>query len=97
MEHSYQLRNALYELSMSFVKVDPYLRTNPIGLSFVRLVGRQKNILEILDIDVLNDTPLIDIKPYVPGFDAKTENVRSGWLEENQVKAKTMTSDRRFI
>ena len=30
-------------------------------------------------------------------FDAKTENVRSGWLEENQVKAQTMTSDRRFI
>ena len=72
-------------------------RPNPIGLSIVRLAGRQKNTLEILDIDVLNNTPLIDIKPYVPGFDAKTENVRSGWLEENQVKAQTMTSDRRFI
>jgi hypothetical protein len=46
---------------------------------------------------LLNNTPLIHIKPYAPGFDAKIENVRSGWLEENQVKAQTMTSDRRFI
>jgi len=58
---------------------------------------KTKNTLEILDIDVLNNTPLIHIKPYAPAFDAKTENVRSGWLEENQVKAQTMTSDRRFI
>ncbi|WP_394698576.1 TrmO family methyltransferase [uncultured Desulfobacter sp.] len=72
-------------------------RPNPIGLSIVRLVGRQKNTLEILDIDVLNAPPLIDMKPYVPGFDAKTKNVRSGWLEKNQVEAQTMTSDRRFI
>lgn len=72
-------------------------RPNPIGLSIVRLVARKENTLDILDIDVLNNTPLIDIKPYVAGFDAKTENVRSGWLEENQVKAQTMTSDSRFI
>lgn len=72
-------------------------RPNPIGLSIVRLVERKENTLDILDIDVLNNTPLIDIKPYVPGFDAKTENVRSGWLEENQVKAQTMSSDSRFI
>nr|WP_319393196.1 tRNA (N6-threonylcarbamoyladenosine(37)-N6)-methyltransferase TrmO [uncultured Desulfobacter sp.] len=72
-------------------------RPNPIGLSIVRLVGRKENTLDILDIDVLNNTPLIDIKPYVPGFDAKTEHVRSGWLEKNQAKAQTMTSDSRFI
>lgn len=72
-------------------------RPNPIGLSIVRLVERKENTLNILDIDVLNNTPLIDIKPYVPGFDSKTENVRSGWMEENQVKAQTMTSDSRFI
>ena len=72
-------------------------RPNPIGISIVRLVSREENILHVADIDVLNNTPLIDIKPYVPGFDAKTENVRSGWLETNQTKARTMTSDDRFI
>ncbi len=72
-------------------------RPNPIGLSIVRLVSRENNILNILDIDVLNNTPLLDIKPYVSGFDAKTTGVRAGWLEENQIKARTMTSDDRFI
>jgi len=44
-------------------------RPNPIGLSIVRLIKREGNRLSIEGIDVLNGTPLIDIKPYVPGFD----------------------------
>ena len=45
---------------------------------------------------MLNGTPLLDIKPYVPGFDIK-EVTAVGWLEKNQDKAKTLKSDDRFI
>jgi len=71
-------------------------RPNPIGLSIVRLLSRSGSILEIEDIDVLDQTPLIDIKPYVPGFDIK-EVTATGWLEKTQEKAKEMKSDSRFV
>jgi tRNA-Thr(GGU) m(6)t(6)A37 methyltransferase TsaA len=53
-------------------------RPNPIGLSIVRLLKRNKNGLIVEGIDVLDGTPLIDIKPYVPDFDIRT-NVHTGW------------------
>lgn len=55
-------------------------RPNPIGLSIVRLLDRKDHILEIEGVDVLDGTPLLDIKPYVPEFDQRTD-VRTGWLE----------------
>ena len=55
-------------------------RPNPIGLSIVRLIARHGNVLEIEGVDMLDGTPLLDIKPYVPDFDAQ-ENVRVGWYE----------------
>ncbi len=55
-------------------------RPNPIGLSIVRLIARHDNVLEIEGVDMLDGTPLLDIKPYVPDFDAR-ENVRVGWYE----------------
>ena len=55
-------------------------RPNPIGLSVVRLLRRRENILEIEGVDVLDGTPLLDIKPYVPDFDVRTET-RTGWYE----------------
>ena len=55
-------------------------RPNSIGLSIVKLENRVKNILEVSEIDVLDNTPLIDIKPYIPRFDYR-ENANNGWLE----------------
>jgi len=55
-------------------------RPNQIGLSVVRLLRREGNILIVEGIDVLDGTPLLDIKPYVPEF-AATKPVRKGWLE----------------
>jgi tRNA-Thr(GGU) m(6)t(6)A37 methyltransferase TsaA len=54
-------------------------RPNPIGISVVEILERKENILKVRPIDVLDKTPLLDIKPYVPVFDQK-ENVRVGWL-----------------
>ena len=55
-------------------------RPNPIGLSAVRLVGRDGSVLHVADVDILDDTPLLDIKPYVPAFDAHPSS-KSGWFE----------------
>ena len=71
-------------------------RPNPIGISAVRLVRIEGNILHIRDVDIVDGTPLLDIKPYVPKFDAReAENV--GWLEENVFKLSTSKDDGRFV
>lgn len=53
-------------------------RPNPIGLSVVRLIGRSGSVLEVEGVDMLDGTPLLDIKPYVPDFDIRAD-VRTGW------------------
>lgn len=60
-------------------------RPNPIGISIVRLVLRQGNNLTVEGVDVLDGTPLLDIKPYVPDFDLRTD-VRAGWYETRSKK-----------
>jgi tRNA-Thr(GGU) m(6)t(6)A37 methyltransferase TsaA len=55
-------------------------RPNPIGLSVVRLVKREGAVLYIADIDILDNTPLLEIKPYIPEFDAYP-NSRAGWFD----------------
>ncbi|MGD8451370.1 MAG: tRNA (N6-threonylcarbamoyladenosine(37)-N6)-methyltransferase TrmO [Phycisphaerae bacterium] len=55
-------------------------RPNALGLSVVRLVRREGCTLHLEDVDILDGTPLLDIKPYVGRFDTRT-NVRCGWLD----------------
>ena len=55
-------------------------RPNPIGFSVVRLEKRAGNTLHLAEMDMLDGTPLLDIKPFVPKFDHR-ENVRVGWME----------------
>lgn len=55
-------------------------RPNPIGISTVRLVARRGAVLEVASVDMLDGTPLLDIKPYVPDFDVQTD-VRAGWYD----------------
>ena len=71
-------------------------RPNPIGISVVRLVRIEENILYIQDVDVVDGTPLLDIKPYVPEFDIR-EVKKIGWLEKNVHKLSTSKDDGRFI
>ncbi|MBU0663934.1 MAG: tRNA (N6-threonylcarbamoyladenosine(37)-N6)-methyltransferase TrmO [Proteobacteria bacterium] len=70
-------------------------RPNPIGLSVIKLQKIQDNILYIENVDILDGTPLLDIKPYVPEFDDQTE-VRAGWLEEARKEVSNRKSDKRF-
>lgn len=70
-------------------------RPNPIGLSIVRLVGVEGSILRIEDLDVLDGTPVLDIKPYVPDLNPEGE-IRIGWLQGKIDRARTVRADQRF-
>lgn len=62
-------------------------RPNQIGISVVQLVKRKDNVLIVRGIDVLDGTPLLDIKPYVPEFSAAAR-VKIGWLKNKIDKRK---------
>ena len=70
-------------------------RPNPIGLSVVQLDKIEDGLLHIQAVDILDGTPLLDIKPYVPEFDAQVE-VRTGWLEKTRKTVSNRKSDDRF-
>lgn len=70
-------------------------RPNPIGISVVKLQKREGNILYIDNPDMLDGTPLLDIKPYIPDFDAYPD-ARSGWQEKHKGKVRRHKSDNRF-
>jgi len=70
-------------------------RPNGIGMSVVRLAKREGNILHILDADMLDGTPVLDIKPYFEDFDVRTDT-RRGWLpspEELDLKNRRTDQD----
>ena len=69
-------------------------RPNPIGFSVVRLVRREGNLLHLEDVDVLDGTPLLDIKPYISRFDTR-ENARCGW-QDNVDEEAARTRGRRL-
>ena len=71
-------------------------RPNPIGISVVELLEVDGNMLHIKNVDIVDGTPLLDIKPYVPEFDI--HNVKKiGWLEKNVHKLPETKDDGRFI
>jgi tRNA-Thr(GGU) m(6)t(6)A37 methyltransferase TsaA len=70
-------------------------RPNPIGLSLVKLRKVEGRILHIENVDILDGTPLLDIKPYVPEFD-KATSVKRGWLKDPGKTVSLRKSDKRF-
>ena len=56
-------------------------RPNKIGMSLVQLLEIRDNILEVEEVDILDGTPLLDIKPYIKRFDSRGD-VRSGWQDD---------------
>ena len=70
-------------------------RPNPIGLSVVKLNKIAKNRLEIENVDIIDGTPLLDIKPYVPDME-EADHIRIGWLSEHVKEIHSRKSDRRF-
>lgn len=70
-------------------------RPNPIGISVVRLIGIEGTLLCVEDVDIVDGTPLLDIKPYVPQFDSRETN-QIGWLSNRVQAAEQLKADERF-
>ncbi len=70
-------------------------RPNSIGLSIVQLDRIETGVLYVKNLDVLDGTPLLDIKPYVPEFDRQLQ-IRTGWLEQFKDSVDSQKSDNRF-
>ncbi len=72
------------------------LRPSHIGLSLTSLVSINDNIVTIRGIDVLDGTPLLDIKPYIPQFE-NIDDVKTGWMNKDNEDVEQTRSDDRFI
>jgi tRNA-Thr(GGU) m(6)t(6)A37 methyltransferase TsaA len=70
-------------------------RPNAIGLSTVKLINVEDNILHIENVDILDNTPLLDIKPYVPQFDVQGQ-AEIGWYSKAKYNVRDKKSDLRF-
>lgn len=64
-------------------------RPNPIGLTVVELLGRSGPVLRVRGVDMLDGTPILDIKPYLSNV--PPERLRRGWLAEAEARAGTST------
>ena len=99
-----------FHLSQSYsLRVKPFLdealhgvfatraprRPNSIGLSIVKLLGIEGRTLHIAEVDIVDGTPLLDIKPYVPEFDVKRAK-RIGWLAKSVGRVYEAKADERF-
>lgn len=100
-----------FHLSNGFnLKVKPFLdkvkrglfatraprRPNQIGISIVKLLKVEGNILQIQGVDMVDNTPLIDIKPYVPIFDSFAQS-KAGWVDLTNNDIESVKADKRFV
>ena len=74
-------------------------RPNNIGMTTVKLDKVEDDVLYVSNVDILDGTPLLDIKPYVPQLfeDTLVDKIKIGWFENNHQKAKSQKADDRFI
>ncbi len=70
-------------------------RPNPIGISVVQIERIENNVIHISNIDIVNNTPLLDIKPFIPNFD-NPEKVKTGWFANVSSNFPKQKSDNRF-
>jgi tRNA-Thr(GGU) m(6)t(6)A37 methyltransferase TsaA len=71
-------------------------RPNPIGLSVLQIVDIKGCQIIVRNLDILDGTPLLDIKPYIPQFE-EGEDLRIGWLSSTINQVNTKKSDQRFV
>lgn len=69
------------EIKGIFATRTPF-RPNPVGFSVLKIIEIKNKVIKVAQIDILDETPVIDIKPYVPQFDSP-KKAKIGWLEKN--------------
>ncbi|WIV68083.1 tRNA (N6-threonylcarbamoyladenosine(37)-N6)-methyltransferase TrmO [Natrialbaceae archaeon AArc-T1-2] len=72
-------------------------RPNPIGLSVVEIDAIDENELTVTGVDVVDGTPLLDVKPFVPQFDVPADDVETGWLDASTSAIESTRADDRFV
>jgi tRNA (adenine37-N6)-methyltransferase len=96
--HSLEVKPFLDKVKRGIFATRAPKRPNPIGISVVRLENIEGSILHISNVDVVDGTPLLDIKPYIPHFDRdEGEDISIGWFEDKHHEAKDKKSDKRFV
>jgi tRNA-Thr(GGU) m(6)t(6)A37 methyltransferase TsaA len=95
-KHALQVKPFLDDTHRGIFATRAPRRPNPIGISVVRLEKIEGTRLYISNVDILDGTPLLDIKPYVPHFD-REEDIRIGWLTNKAHQAASRKSDDRFL
>jgi tRNA (adenine37-N6)-methyltransferase len=90
-----QVKPYLDEVSRGIFSTRAPVRPNPIGISIVKLIRIEGCTLHVEDVDVIDGTPLLDIKPYVPAFDVRSAD-RTGWLSGKAEEAREKKADERF-
>ena len=73
------------------------MHPNGLGLSVVELVSVEEGIVTIRGVDILDGTPLLDIKPYIENFDKVEGEVKSGWMQSSPAEVCQKKSDDRFV
>ena len=73
------------------------MHPNSLGMSLVELVGVKDNVVTIKGVDIVDGTPLVDIKPYIEHFDRVCGEVKSGWMLSSADEVKKMRADERFV
>lgn len=100
----------LHKVTQTRLTVIPFMDTKPhgvfatrspvrpsrLGLSIIELLAVEGNCLKVRGVDMLDGTPLIDIKPYIKAFDCP-ENASSGWMKATHAEVSHKRSDHRFI
>lgn len=79
----------------TFASRSPH-RPNPVGLSLARIVSVEPDAVVVDGLDLLDGSPVLDLKPYVPLFDTPIGDVRSGWFDGRAERVFARTSDTRF-
>jgi tRNA-Thr(GGU) m(6)t(6)A37 methyltransferase TsaA len=93
--HSLQVKPFLDDEERGVFATRAPRRPNPVGLSVVRLVRVEGSVLHIEDVDIVDGTPLLDLKPYVPLFDIR-QDVKTGWLADRGKGVFYTRADERF-
>jgi len=73
------------------------MHPNSIGMSLVELVSVEGSRVTIKGVDIVDETPLLDIKPYIPSFDQVKGVVKTGWMQSSGDEVGAMRSDKRFV
>jgi tRNA-Thr(GGU) m(6)t(6)A37 methyltransferase TsaA len=71
-------------------------RPNPIGLSVLKLLEVKGNLIAVEGVDMLDNSPVLDVKPYISAFDHPKGKIKTGWLAHSKPSVKCTRSDGRF-